>query len=268
VKNKTLTVSIFFLCGLLLLTIAGPWLSPYLYDRQDPHALLEAPSARHWMGTDKLGRDLFTRLAEGGRLSLFIGISSAFAALMIGTLYGGISGYLGKYYDQLMMRFVDVVFALPDLLLIILMMVLLGRGFFEIFLALTFVSWVTVARLVRGEVLRVKEEAYIEAAAALGAKPHRLLLFHILPNIFGPLIVTLSYRIPAAILAESTLSFVGLGLAPPSASWGIMANEGWSSMKFYPHLILFPSLAIFFTILSLNTLGDRLRDYLDPQHQR
>jgi oligopeptide transport system permease protein len=167
-----------------------------------------------------------------------------------------------------MMRFVDVVFALPDLLLIILMMVLLGRGFFEIFLALTFVSWVTVARLVRGEVLRVKGEAFIEAAAALGAKPHRLLLFHILPNIFGPLIVTLSYRIPAAILAESTLSFVGLGLAPPSASWGIMANEGWSSMKFYPHLILFPSLAIFFTILSLNTLGDRLRDYLDPQHQR
>jgi oligopeptide transport system permease protein len=117
-------------------------------------------------------------------------------------------------------------------------------------------------------VLRVKEEAFIEAAAALGAKPHRLLLFHILPNIFGPLIVTLSYRIPAAILAESTLSFVGLGLAPPSASWGIMANEGWSSMKFYPHLILFPSLAIFFTILSLNTLGDRLRDYLDPQHKR
>ena len=266
-KSKYLLLSVLFLGALLILTGIGPWLSPYTYDRQDSHALLQNPSIAHWMGTDKLGRDLLTRLMVGGRLSLAIGAASAGAALMIGTLYGGISGYKGKNLDQVLMRFVDVVFALPDLLLIILMMVVLGRGFFEIFLALTLVSWVTVARLVRGEVRRLKEEEFVEAAVALGAKQNRILLYHIFPNTLGPLIVTLSYRIPAAILAESTLSFIGLGLAPPSASWGILANEGWSSMKFYPHLILFPSLAIFLTILSLNTIGDHLRDYLDP-HRR
>ncbi len=248
-----------------MLTMIGPWVSPYTFDQQDPHALLQNPSLSHWMGTDKLGRDLFTRLMDGGRLSLLIGISTASTALFIGTLFGGISGYFGKKIDYFMMRVVDLVFALPDLLLIILMMVILGRGFLGIFLALTFVSWVTVARLVRGEILKLKEEAFVEAAKALGGSHRRLLFFHLIPNILGPLIVTLSYRIPAAILAESTLSFIGLGLAPPSASWGIMANEGWSSMRFYPHLISFPSLAIFLTILSLNTVGDKLRDFLDPQ---
>ncbi|MBI3351827.1 MAG: ABC transporter permease, partial [Nitrospirae bacterium] len=263
-KNKNLGVSLLFLGALLMLTIIGPWVSPFTYDQQDPRALLQSPSAAHWMGTDKLGRDLFTRLMVGGRLSLAIGVTSALVAVIIGTLYGGISGYHGKTLDHLMMRFVDVVFALPDLLLIILMMVILGRGFLAIFLSLTFVSWVTVARLIRGEVMRLKEQDFVDAAIALGAKQNRVLLFHIFPGTLGPLIVTLSYRIPAAILAESTLSFIGLGLAPPSASWGILANEGWSSMKFYPHLILYPSIAIFLTILSLNTLGDYLRDYLDP----
>ncbi|MHB8481734.1 MAG: ABC transporter permease [Nitrospiria bacterium] len=263
-KNRTLLLPGLFLGLLLVLTIVGPWVSPYTYDQQDPHALLQSPSAAHWMGTDTLGRDLFTRLMVGGRLSLSIGVSSALAALIIGSLYGGISGYKGETLDNLMMRAVDVVFALPDLLLIILMMVVLGRGFLEIFLALIFVSWVTIARLVRGEVMRLKEQDFVEAAVALGARQPRILMVHIFPNILGPLIVTLSYRVPAAILAESTLSFIGLGLAPPSASWGILANEGWTSMRFYPHLIFFPSLAIFLAILSLNTLGDQLRDYLDP----
>lgn len=266
-KNNPFLFSILFLGTLLLLTLFGPWLSPYSFDQQDPHALLQNPSPTHWMGTDKLGRDLLTRLMVGGRLSLLIGMSTAAAALLIGTMFGGISGYFGKKTDYLMMRVVDLVFALPDLLLIILMMVILGRGFLGIFLALTFVSWVTVARLVRGEVLKLKEESFIEAARALGGSHRRLLLFHLLPNILTPLIVTLSYRIPAAILAESTLSFIGLGLAPPSASWGIMANEGWSSMRFYPHLIFYPSLVIFLTILSLNTVGDILRDYLEPGNE-
>jgi oligopeptide transport system permease protein len=264
--NKSLFLAFGFLGSLLFLTLVGPLLSPYPSDQQDPHALLEPPSPTHWMGTDKLGRDLFTRLMEGGRLSLLIGITTAVSALLIGTVFGGISGYFGKRLDELMMRIVDVVFALPDLLLIILMMVIMGRGFFGIFFALSIVSWVTVARLVRGEILKIKEETFVEAAVSIGGSPIRLLFKHMIPNILAPLIVTLSYRVPAAILAESSLSFIGLGLAPPSASWGIMANEGWTSMRFYPHLIFFPSLFIFLTILSLNTIGDRLRDYLDPRN--
>ncbi|MBI1823165.1 MAG: ABC transporter permease [Nitrospirae bacterium] len=263
-----LAVSVCFLVLLSGMTLTGPYLSPYLYDQQDPHALLSPPTRQHWMGTDKLGRDLLTRLMKGGRLSILIGVTTASSALLIGTIFGGISGYFGKRVDQVMMRIVDVVFALPDLLLIILMMLLFGRGFLGIFFALSIVSWVTVARLVRGEVQRIKGEAYFDAAQALGGSHYRLLFRHMIPNILGPLMVTLTYRVPAAILAESSLSFIGLGLAPPSASWGIMANDGWSSMRFYPHLILFPSMAIFLTILSLNTVGDWLRDYLDPRNSR
>ena len=169
--------------------------------------------------------------------------------------------------DGFMMRVVDVIFALPDMLMIILITVMMGRGVLGMFVALTLVSWVTVARLVRGEVLRIKEKTYVEAARALGASSPRILIQDILPNILGLMVVTLTFRIPAAILAESTLSFIGLGVAPPFSSWGTMANEGWKSIKFHPHLILFPSLAIFLTILSFNFLGDRFRDYLDPRNK-
>jgi len=201
----------------------------------------------------------------GAQISLFIGVFTTLVALVIGTVYGAVSGYVGGKTDNVMMRIVDVVFALPDLLMIILIMVVLGRGLWGIFLALTVVSWVTVARLVRGEVLRIKEFAYIEAARAIGASHTRIVFHEIMPNILGVLIVTLTFRIPVAILAESTLSFIGLGIAPPVSSWGTLANDGWTAIKFYPHLILFPSLAIFLTILSFNFLGEGLRDWLDPR---
>jgi oligopeptide transport system permease protein len=245
----------------------APWVSPYSYETQNTLNTLASPSFSHLMGTDRLGRDLFSRLIYGARVSLFIGVFTTLLALLVGTIYGSISGYVGGRLDGFMMRVVDVVFALPDMLMIILITVLVGRGVLGMFLALTLVSWVTVARLVRGEVLRIKEKNFIEAARALGASSSRILIKDILPNILGLIVVTLTFRIPAAILAESTLSFIGLGVAPPFSSWGTMANEGWKSIKFYPHLILFPSLAIFLTILSFNFLGDRFRDYLDPRNK-
>ena len=258
-------LSAIFLLGLVLCALFAPWVAPYSYETQDTGHTLAAPDRSHWMGTDRLGRDVFSRMVFGARVSLFIGVFTTLVALVIGTVYGAISGYVGGRTDNVMMRLVDVVFALPDLLMIILIMVVLGRGLMGIFLALTLVSWVTVARLVRGEVLRVKEFTYIEAARALGAGHGRIVFNEILPNIWGVLIVTLTFRIPVAILAESTLSFIGLGIAPPFSSWGTLANDGWTAIKFYPHLILFPSLAIFLTILSFNFLGEGMRDWLDPQ---
>ncbi|HJO58029.1 MAG TPA: ABC transporter permease [Nitrospinaceae bacterium] len=245
--------------------IFAPWVAPYSYETQDTLNTLAAPGFDHWMGTDRLGRDLFSRLIYGARVSLFIGVATTLLALLIGTIYGAVSGYAGGGADRVMMRFVDVVFALPDMLMIILITVMMGRGVMGMFIALTLVSWVTVARLVRGEVLRIKEYTYVEAAHALGAGDLRILLREILPNILGLMIVTLTFRIPVAILAESTLSFIGLGIAPPFSSWGTLANEGWKAIKFYPHLILFPSVAIFLTILSFNFLGEGLRDHLDPK---
>jgi len=256
-----------FLGVVFFSAIFAPWITPYSYETQDTLNTLATPSFSHLMGTDQLGRDLFSRLIYGARVSLFIGISTTLLALVIGTIYGSISGYVGGRMDGFMMRVVDVIFALPDMLMIILVTVMMGRGIAGMFIALTLVSWVTVARLVRGEVLRIKEKTYVEAARALGASSPRILMQEILPNILGLMVVTLTFRIPVAILAESTLSFIGLGIAPPFSSWGTMANEGWKSIKFYPHLILFPSLAIFFTILSFNFLGDRLRDDLDPRNK-
>lgn len=265
---KMAKISAALLISMCVLAVFAPWISPYSFDVQDTSQILQSPSLNHWMGTDTLGRDLFSRLLYGARVSLFIGIMTTLIALVFGTLYGAVSAYAGGRVDSFMMRVVDVVFALPDLLLIILIMVVLGKGVLSIFIALTMVSWVTVARLVRGEVLKVKEYAYVTASRALGAGPVRILWREILPNLYGVLLVTLSFRIPAAILSESTLSFIGLGIAPPASSWGSLANEGWKAIKFYPHLILYPSLAIFFTILAFNFLGDGLRDYLDPRRRK
>lgn len=267
IKNLPLPakLSAVFLLTVILAAVFAPWAAPYSYESQDTLSSLSPPDFKHWMGTDRLGRDLFSRIVYGARVSLSVGFATTLLAVLIGTLYGAVSGYAGGKTDHFMMRVVDVVFALPDLLLIILITVVIGRGVFGIFLALSLVSWVTVARLVRGEVLRIKEFAFVEAAKALGAGDARILRHEILPNIWGLLIVTISFRIPVAILSESTLSFIGLGIAPPFSSWGTLANDGWMAIKFYPHLIFFPSMSIFATILSFNFLGEGLRDALDPR---
>ncbi|MEK6683921.1 MAG: ABC transporter permease [Nitrospirota bacterium] len=266
-SDPRITISGGFILLVCFSALAAPWLAPYPFDLQDTQSILKGPGPQHWMGTDRLGRDLFSRLLYGARMSMAVGIFTAAFAVLFGTIYGAVSGYIGGKTDNISMRFVDLVYSLPDLLLIILITVTIGRGVLGIFLALSLVSWVTVARIVRGEVLRLREFSYVEAARAIGAPHSRILFVHILPNTLGVLIVTLTFRIPAAILAESTLSFIGLGITPPFASWGSMANEGWSAMKFYPHLILFPSLILFLTIAAFNVLGDALRDTLDPEHR-
>ena len=228
--NTSFKISSGFLFIIFSVSLLAPWVAPYSYQEQDTVNILAFPGIDHFLGTDRLGRDLLSRMIYGARVSLFVGVFSTLIALVIGTVYGTISAYAGGKTDNLMMRVVDVVFALPDLLMIILITVLMGRGVTGVFIALTMVSWVTIARLVRGEVLRIKEYPFILAAKALGASHFRIMLREIFPNILGILVVTLSFRIPVAILAESTLSFIGLGIAPPASSWGTLASDGWTAI--------------------------------------
>jgi ABC-type dipeptide/oligopeptide/nickel transport system permease subunit len=252
------------IAGIAMAAAFAPVLAPFAYDAQDGSALLSAPGGAHYLGTDRLGRDLLSRMLYGARVSMAIGVLTSLIAILLGTFYGAVSGYAGGRTDNTMMRIIDAIYPFPDLLLIILITMFTGRGTLGMVMALSLVSWVTVARLMRGETLRLKEQAFVESARAAGVGGMAILWRHILPNALGPLIVTLTFRIPAVILSESTLSFIGLGLMPPEASWGTLAEEGWKAMRFAPHLIIVPSSAIFLTVMSFNLLGDRLRDHLDP----
>ena len=259
------------ICALLLLA-ALSWLSvplsPYSYD-QTSDVLLAAPSFAHPMGTDELGRDLLSRVIYGARLSIAIGFFTAGTAFVIGTVYGSIAGYFGGKVDSLLMRGVDIAYSLPDLLVMILVGVMLpaaiGRSTLGILLALGLVSWMGTARLVRAQLLQLQHEEFIDAARVAGQNGLNILLRHLLPNALGPIIVALTFTVPSAILSESTLSFIGLGLSPPACSWGTLANYGWRSLRSHPHLLMFPSLFIFITVLSFNILGDGLRDAFDPR---
>jgi oligopeptide transport system permease protein len=252
------------LFAVALLSLVGVPLSPFLYD-QTSTDLLAAPSSLHLMGTDELGRDLLSRVVYGSRLSISIGLTTAMVAFVIGTVYGSIAGFFGGKIDSLLMRGVDIAYSMPDLLVMILVGVLIGRGTAGILIALGLVSWMGTARLVRAQFLQLQHEEFIEAARAAGQSSLLIIVRHLLPNSLGPIIVALTFTIPSAILSESTLSFIGLGLSPPACSWGTLANDGWRALRTHPHLILFPSLFIFITVLSFNFLGDGLRDVLDPR---
>ena len=252
------------ICLVALLSWMGFSLCPYSFD-QTSTDFLAGPSSQHLMGTDELGRDLLSRIVYGARLSIAIGLTTAGVAFVIGTLYGATSGYFGGKIDTLLMRGVDIAYSLPDLLVMILIGVLLGRGTLGILIALGLVSWMGTARLVRAQFLQLKNEEFIEAARAQGQSGLNIVFKHLLPNAMGPIIVALTFTVPSAILSESTLSFIGLGLSPPACSWGTLASDGWRSLRAHPHLIFFPSMFIFMTVLSFNFLGDGLRDALDPR---
>ena len=266
-----LRLSAGFIAIVLLAATFAPWLSPYGVGGLEEQRLLETPSLAHWMGTDGLGRDLLTRVLYGARVSLAVGLGTALIALLLGTAYGMVAGFKGGNWDQLMMRIVDIFYGLPDMLIFILLSLLFGRHIGGLLVALGLVSWVRFARIARGQVLQAKEFLFVEGAVALGASKARVVLRHILPNIVGPIIVTVTFSIPAAILAESTLSFIGIGINDPysswGTSWGTLAQDGYRAMRSYPHVIAFPAAAIFLTILSFNTLGNGLRDLLDPKQR-
>jgi len=270
-RSPAFLVSLAFILFVMTVGFLAPAISPYAPGGLEESRMLESPGAAHWFGTDELGRDLLTRILYGARVSLTVGIGTALVALVVGTLYGLLSGYAGGAVDNLLMRIVDIFYGLPDLLIFVLLSLFLGRNIAGVLIALGFISWVRFARVARGQVLQAKELVYVEGARSIGASHVRVLLRHILPNIFAPLLVTLTFSIPAAILAESTLSFIGLGINDPysnwGTSWGTLAQDGWRAMRSYPHIIFFPALAIFLTILSFNFLGNGLRDILDPKQR-
>ncbi len=259
-RNPVAMAGLVLIAIIVLLAALAPWIAPYGEEVQDIEAILQGPSSAHLLGTDRLGRDLLSRVFFGARVSISIALITSAIAMVFGTLLGAVSGYLGGRTDNVLMRIVDVLYSFPDLLLIIIISVVIGQGVVGITLSLSLVSWITVARIVRGEVLALKERPFVEAARSLGFGGVRIVFREILPHVIAPIIVTLTFRIPSVILAESTLSFIGLGLQPPASSWGVLASDGWSAITFYPHLILFPSLAIFLTILAFNLVGDGLRD--------
>jgi len=260
-----LKIPLFFLSFIALMALVAPLLSPYAYS--DIHLPLKnsPPSLQFLFGTDELGRDIFTRIWVGARVSLFVGCTAALVDLVIGVIYGSIAGMWGGKIDECLMRLADILFSIPYLLVVILLTVFMGPGLFTIILALTFTGWIPMARIVRSQILQLKELEYAQAARALGASSFRLLFRHLLPNALGPIITTVTFTIPLAIFAEAFLSFMGLGIQAPAPSWGTMASDGLPALRYYPHRLFFPASAICITMLSFNLIGDTLRDIFDPR---
>lgn len=259
-KNPLNLLGVVLLLLILALSIFAPFLSGYSYDAIHLSLKNQQPSEAFWFGTDELGRDLFTRIWLGARLSLFVGISAALIDLCIGMLWGGIAAYAGGWVDELMMRIADLLYSIPYLLVVILFAVALGSGVFAILIALTAIGWIQMARLVRGQILQLKEMEFVMAARALGASPSRILFKHLLPNAAGSILVMLTLTIPSAIFSEAFLSFLGLGVQAPMASLGTMASEGLPALAYYPWRLFFPAGLISLTLLAFNLLGEGLND--------
>jgi oligopeptide transport system permease protein len=269
-RNEVATAAGIYIILITLAAIFAGLVTPYTQTQTDFANTRVGPTTEHYFGTDHLGRDVFTRIIYGGRVSLGVAFVGSLTALVIGVTYGAIAGYLGGLVDDLMMRFVDLMFGFPFLLFVILMMLVVrpsapaGLKLAVMFLALGAISWLNVARLVRGQFLSLREKEFVEAARATGTTPGRIVLRHLLPNSIGPVVVWLTLQIPNLILLESTLSFIGLGAGSEAPSWGQMLSDGWQAMRTSPHLTIFPGLAITVTMLAFNFFGDGLRDALDP----
>ena len=264
-RDKLAMFGLFLIVCIFLMAIFGPLLSPYAYDEQDFLISNEFPSWEHPFGTDMFGRDMFVRVMYGARISLAVGLMASLINLTIGVIYGSISGFVGGRTDDVMMRIVDTIRSVPTMIYVILLMVVVGPGLKSIFITLGINYWTNMARIVRAEVMRVKNEEFVLAARVIGASPARMLLRHLIPNAMGPILVTLTFCIPQAIFAEAFLSFVGLGVSAPMASWGVLSSDAMNALMVYPYQLFFPAMAISLTILAFNFFGDGLRDALDPR---
>lgn len=264
-KNKLALFGLVLLFLLIIMAIFGPYMTEYDYASNDLANKNQAPSSEHWFGTDDLGRDVFARTWEGARISIFIGVAAALIDLFIGVLWGGIAGYKGGRTDEFMMRFADVLYGVPYLLLVILLMVVLGQELGTMILAMTITGWINMSRIVRGQVLSLKSQEYVLASKTLGASTSRIMAKHLIPNAMAPILVTMTLTIPNAIFTEAFLSYLGLGLRPPLASWGTMASDGLPAIRYYPWRLFFPATFICLTIFAFNVVGDGLRDALDPR---
>jgi oligopeptide transport system permease protein len=257
--------SLWFLGVLVIAVIVGPWFSPYGYASTDLKLSGHGPTWHHWLGTDLLGRDLLTRLLYGGRVSFAVALCATSVSLVIGVVYGAVAGSAGGWLDSLLMRVVDILYALPFTVFVILLMVFFGRDFILLFVAIGAVSWLTMARIVRGQVQALRHLDFISASQALGASRFRVLFRHLIPNALGPVIAYTTLMIPGIMMFEGFLSFIGLGVQPPMSSWGSLLNDGVREIEEYPWLMIFPGLLFSGTLLAFNFLGDALRDVLDPK---
>jgi len=276
-QNKAAVVGIGVLAFIALLATFAPSLSPYTYSQVDYSIVSCAPDwwpdagtacragGWHWFGTDTLGRDLFVRVLIGARVSLAVGLLATFVSLFIGVAYGAVAGFAGGRIDGLMMRFVDILYSLPYIFLVIILMVVFNRNIFLMFVAIGAVEWLTMSRIVRGQTLSIKEKEFIEAARAAGVAAPGIVRKHIVPNVVGPVVVYVTLTIPNVILAESFLSFLGLGIQEPLTSWGVLIAEGAGQMDSAPWAVIFPSLFMAVTLFCFNFIGDGLRDALDPK---
>lgn len=267
-RNKIAMASFWVIVLFMVIAVLGPLFSGYEYDEQNLMLTNQSPSWQHWFGTDNLGRDIFVRVLYGARISLAIGIVASLINLFIGVIYGGIAGYIGGRTDRIMMNIVDVLYSVPTLLYVILLMVVMKPGLMNIFIALGIAYWLQMARIVRGQILSIKEQEFVLAARTIGVPKFRILLRHLIPNAMGAIVVTMTLAIPDAIFTEAFLSFIGLGVSAPMASWGVLASEGVNNLRAYPFQLFFPAAAISITMLAFNLLGDGLRDVLDPKMRR
>lgn len=266
-RNKAAVTSLVFLILVTLLCIVGPWLLTHAYDSTDWDALKLPPTLTnsHWWGTDESGRDLLVRCLVGGRISLMVGILTTLTSIALGVVWGATAGYLGGAVDQVMMRIVDIMYAVPYLLIAILLVTVLGRDFYLVVLAITAFSWMDTARLVRGQTLSLRKMEFVEAARAMGVSTPRIVIEHIVPNLLGLVLVYATVTVPSVILTESVLSFLGLGIQEPMTSWGVLIHDGAQMLDSAAWLLIFPALMLSLTLYSFNYLGDGLRDALDPK---
>lgn len=264
-KNKMAMVSFFYLLLQAAAAIFAPLLVQFSYEETDLILGAVPPDAVHWFGTDDLGRDLFTRTLYGARVSLAIGVLAAFVSVVIGIAYGAISGFVGGRTDYIMQRLLEILYAMPFMLFVIILMVMVGRNIYVMFIALGAIQWLSMARIVRGQVISLKRMEYVDAARAIGVSNLKIIFRHMVPNVMGPVIVYTTLTIPAVILEEAFLSFLGLGVQEPMSSWGTLINDGVAAMEVYPWMLIFPCSTLILTLLALNFIGDGLRDALDPK---